>query len=410
MSYPYYTFRLWRLERAGGAEAMPGPSILIVEEGGRGGVANYSAQLAGAIARCGWEVRVATARDHHFPPTPGVSVRGLFPYVRGRGPLGRVVRMLHLSRLVNGATHLWANLVLLPVARRCDVVHVQEGEWPPLTAVQALMLRATGRPVVHTAHNTFDRGARSYPKAHALIRRSAARIIVHSEYDRRILSPKLGPKVQVVAHGEYGALARRGPEVDPEVARRRLGIGHDELTVLLFGQLRPDKGIRDLLVAARELVGVRVVLAGADYGALGEAAGLLADVRLKDRVLVRAGYVPTAEADQLFAAADVVALPYQRASTSAVLLLAYGYRRPVLAYPVGGLPEYVEENQTGWLTASADPGALERTLRSVVASGRAECRRRGEEARRLSERRFGWDTIARQTIAVYGSTVAELPD
>ena len=367
-----------------------------------GGLADYTDELAQALARAGWEVRLATARDHDSAATPDAIVHRVFPYVRGRRWPGRLVRRLRLSRPLNGATHLAGALVVARLSRGCDVVHVQGEEWPPLGAVQALLLRGSGRPVVYTPHNTFERGARSYPRAHALIRRCAARIVVHSEYDRRALSAAQARKAVVIAHGEYGGLARRGgPECDPETVRAELGVRREELLVLLFGQLRRDKGVRDLLEAAAAVEGVRVILAGEDHGALGEAAGMLADPRLRGRVLVLDGFVPPERSGRLFAAADVVALPYPRASASGVLLLAYGHGRSVVAYPVGGLPEYVREGRTGWLCERADAAALAEELRRIAVAGRAECRARGEAARRFSRERFGWDSIARRTIELY---------
>jgi D-inositol-3-phosphate glycosyltransferase len=376
--------------------------VLLVEEVGLGGITEYTSELAQALARAGWEVHLATGRDHDATASPDAIVHRVFPYIRGRRWLGRLVRRLHLSRPLNGATHLAGGFAVARLARRCDVVHVQGEEWPPLGAIQALLLRASGRPVVYTPHNTFDRGPRSYPRAHRLIRRCAARIVVHSEHDRGALSPTEARKTAVIAHGEYGGLAHRGGHgADPEAARTGLGVSGEELVVLLFGQLRRDKGVRDLLQAAAEVDGVRVILAGEDRGALDEAADLLGEPRLRGRLLVLQSFVPAERVSLLFAAADVVVLPYPRASASGVLLLAYGYGRPVLCYPVGGLPEYVIDGATGWLCARADAAALADSLRTVRAAGREECRTRGETARRFSEEQFGWEAIAQQTIALY---------
>lgn len=378
------------------------PRVLLVEEVGSGGIAEYTSELAQALARAGCEVHLATARDHDSAAAPEAILHRVFPYVRGRRWPGRLARRLRLSRPLNGATHLAGDLVVTRLARRCEIAHLQGEEWPPLGAVLALLLRAAGRPVVYTPHNTFDRGERSYPRAHRLIRRCAARIVVHSEYDRRALSATQARKAVVIPHGEYGGLARRGGlEEDTEAVRATLGASGEELVVLLFGQLRRDKGVRDLLRAAAEVEGVRVVLAGEDRGALGEAAAELADPRLRGRVLVQEGFAPAAQVSRLFAAADVVALPYPHASASGVLLLAYGYGRPVLCYPVGGLPEYVIDGQTGWLCERPDAAALAESLRAARAAGRGECRARGAQARRLAQERFGWDSIAQRTIELY---------
>jgi len=326
--------------------------------------------------------------------------------VRGRTALGRAIRRARLSKAVNGATHLAANAPLLRLARNADVVHVQGGEWPPLGALQALLLRAAQRPFVWTPHNTFDRGSHAYARSRALTDRCAARLVIHAEHDRAALPPTTAAKAVVIPHGEYGGLARRGaPDADPRAARAELGARDDELVVLLFGQLRADKGVRDLLVAAADVPEVRVVLAGEDKGVLAEVADLRADPRLADRLVVREGFVPAEETGRLFAAADVAALPYRQASASGVLLLAYGYSCPAVVYPVGGLPEYVVDGETGWLCERADPDALAEQLRAIAASGREACRARGASARALSDERFSWDAIAQQTAAVYNDAI-----
>src|SRR3954447_20313194 len=113
------------------------------------------------------------------------------------------------------------------------------------------------------------------------------------------------------------------------------------------------------------------------------------------------------EAADLFAAADAVVLPYRRASQSGVLLLAYGFGRPVVAYPVGGLAEAVEDGQTGWLCAAADAAALAVARGDVAAAGPEECARRGAAGRRLAETRFAWDAIAQRTRALYAAALGD---
>ncbi len=371
-----------------------------------GGVADYTDELAKAIVGAGWEVSLATSRDHDDMRSPGAEVHHIFPYVRNRTRLGRTLRRLRLARLVNGMTHLAASAAVLRLARRCDVVHVQGGEWPPISAVQLTLLRMAHLPIVYTPHNTFDRGSHSYERSHAAIRRCASRTIVHSEYDRTQLSADQAAKAVVIPHGEYGGLTAGCAATDPSTARARLGLGTDKLVVLLFGQLRPDKGIGDLLGAALDEPRVQVVLAGEDHGALDEISALLDDEHLRQRVLLREGFASPDETAQLFAAADVVALPYQRASASGVLLLAYGCARPVIVYPVGGLPEYVIEGRTGWICKHADSASLAETLGTVLAAGPHECRTRGLAAREFAETVLAWDPIAHRTIAVYEDVLA----
>lgn len=377
-------------------------SVLLIEEGGIGGVADYTSELAAALARGGWAVTVATARDHRYPVQAGVRVRGVFSYVRGRHRAGRLIRRMGMSKVVNGLAHLAACVPVMRMARRVEVVHLQGGEWPPLTLVQALLIRACARRFVWTPHNTFDRGGADYRRTRALTALAMDRVILHAESDRRALPGPAAARAVVIPHGEYGTLGQRGAGSAPGRRPPRAVCADDgELIVLLFGQLRPDKGIRDLLQAALDVPGIRIWLVGEDHGGLAAAEPLLADPRLGGRVQVSEGFVEMADAPAVFDAADVVALPYHRASASGVLMLAYGYARPVVAYPSGGLPEYVLPGTTGWLCAASEPQALAAALAEIRAGGREESRRRGVAARRLAEERYSWTVIADRTARLY---------
>ena len=215
-------------------------------------------------------------------------------------------------------------------------------------------------------------------------------------------------RVAVIPHGEYGALARSGGPAEREAARAELGIAPDAPVTLLFGQLRVDKGLGDLLAAVERLPQLHVLVGGQEEGALAAASGQLANPALAGRVTVREGYLDMGEAAKLFAATDTVALPYAVASQSGVLLLAYGFRRPVVAYPVGGLLEGVLDGETGWVCARPDVDALVNALVAAAEAGWPECRRRGEAGARLAEERFAWPAIARRTGEVYRDVLASV--
>jgi glycosyltransferase involved in cell wall biosynthesis len=378
----------------------------MLEQGGRGGVADYTGALVAALAAESQPVELVTATDSLIPvPADGVREHRLVRYFRPTSAWRRALRRARLGPVVNALLYVAAVPRVVALGRRSRLVHVQGG-FPPLTLVLALGLRLARVPLVHTPHNTFDRG-RQFPRSRRWVGRLSSRVIVHARADLSDLPPEVAGRAVVIPHGEYGVLAKAGGEADRAAARRELTLGEDAVVALLFGQLRADKGVRDLLLAAREVEGLDVVLAGEDLGALEENRELLADPRLAGRLHVHAGFQPLDVAARLFAAADVAALPYHVASQSGVLLLAYGFRRPVAVYPVGGLPEAVEEGETGWIAARAEPAAFAEVLREVVAAGADECLRRGAAGERLAEDRFGWPSIARLTEAVYDEVASE---
>jgi glycosyltransferase involved in cell wall biosynthesis len=381
----------------------------MVEQGGRGGEADYTDLLTHALGAEGWRVELATAADHRYAASDHVSVHSVFHYVRGDTSLGRALRRCHLGRIANGLRFLAALPRLVRLSRRAEIVHVQGWEFVPLGVVAVSCLRLARAPVVQTWHNTFERGdslARVHRLARALLARLTARTIVHTEADVARLPQWMRGRTVVIPHGDYGELARVGTAADRAAAREELGLQADLPATLLFGQLRPDKGLDDLLRAASAVPDLQVIIGGQELGALAAARARLEDPQLAGRVSIREGFLDMDEAAKLFAATDTVAFPYRQASQSGVLLLAYGFRRPAIVYPVGGLTEAVIDGETGWICARADPDALAAALRDSAAAGWQECRRRGAAGAELAERRFGWPMIARRTSALYAEVLA----
>ena len=263
--------------------------------------------------------------------------------------------------------------------------------------------------MIQTSHNAFER-SRAFVRTRKLVRgltaRLTARTIVHAQADLPLLTPEVRAQAVVIPHGEYGGLARTGGDADRSAARAALGIAAQAPVTLMFGQLRLDKGLGDLLEAARRVSSLHLLIGGHDAGGLRAVRPLLDDPELRGRVTVREGFLEMAEAAELFAAADTVALPYRAASQSGVLLLAYGFARPVVVYPAGGLVESVIDGETGWICSACDVDALSGALSASVEAGQAECLRRGEAGRLLAHERFAWPAIAERTAQLYSEVLA----
>ncbi len=368
-------------------------------------MSDYTAALCAALAQEGAGVVLATAGDHHYPDHDGVVVRGVFGYLRGGSWWRDLLRRVKVHKIYNGLSYLLAYARLTRAARQADVVHVQGFDTAPLVCLAFLWLRLIGARLVHTPHNTFERGG-AFGPFHELMAHLPLKVIVHAQADVPALPARVRRRAVVIPHGEYGALAAGGGLADRVAARRDLGLHDGDCAVLVFGQLRADKGIEDVLAAARTVPGLHVVLAGEELGALAGNASLIGDPALVGRVHIRRGFQTMEQAASLFAACDATVMAYRHASASGVLLLSYAFSRPVVAYPVGGLPEAVVDGETGWLCAEPTLPALAVTLREVLAAGEAERLRRGAAGRAFSAEHFAWDVIARRTLDVYASVAA----
>ncbi len=383
------------------AEEAKRRGVMILEQGGRGGVTDYTASLAAGLADRGWKVQIATASDHLYQPYPGVEALPIFHYLRAGSRMRDALRRVKLGAVINGLRFLAAIPKVVIAGRRVAIVHSQGWELAPLGVLMLGALRLAGVTVVQTEHNTFERGSMSFDRSHSWMGAITKRTIVHTDWDAGNLWDSAKGKAAVIPHGEYGGLARTGGSADRAAARAELGLPDGAPTTMMFGQLRHDKGLPDLLEAARQVPELWVLIGGQDIGGLSATAELLESPELRGRVIVREGFLPMEEAARLFAATDTVTLPYRMASQSGVLLLSYGFERPVVVYPVGGLPEAVVDGETGWVCERADIESLAEALRDSARAGAEECERRGRAGGRLSHERFAWPEIARLTEAVF---------
>ena len=163
------------------------------------------------------------------------------------------------------------------------------------------------------------------------------------------------------------------------------------LRLLMAGRLKRYKGL-DLFAAALRLVGddvnmiVRVV-GGADDD------NELNSLRAIPHVQFDLGW----KSDREFIAhldwADAAVLPYVEASQSGVVPLSFSRGRPVIATPVGGLPEQIQNDITGLVAEDTSPLAIAKAIRTLALDRR---RLRGYAANALYHAReeISWRVLA----------------
>ena len=176
-------------------------------------------------------------------------------------------------------------------------------------------------------------------------------------------------------------------------ARRRFEVDPQAYCVAVIGRLAPEKGHRVLFEAARRL-GATLLIAG--DGPLREELRMLArglDIRF-------AGYVEPAR--DVFAAADVIALPSFTEGLPLVALEALALGRCLVASAVGELPELLSGG-AGVLVPPGDTAALAAALRSLgSASAREACRKEGL----LRARRYEVAAMAGAYASLYGRALS----
>ena len=188
-----------------------------------------------------------------------------------------------------------------------------------------------------------------------------------------------------------------GIEIAQPAEPRRLAEGP---IVLEVARLAAVKGQRTLLAALARL-DATAVLVGRDLEAGGRYEALLHDearrLGVADRV-VFAGYRDDVPA--LMAGCDVFCLPSSVEGLPLVLLEAMSRSKPVVATAVGGVPELVDDGETGLLVPPGDVTALREALSRLLEDGDLAQRLGAAAARRVRER-FSASSTAAEVLRLY---------
>jgi len=190
----------------------------------------------------------------------------------------------------------------------------------------------------------------------------------------------------------------------PEGRSLRAGLGLEgEPVITMVAMLRPEKRADVFLAAAShlrpEFPQALFVLAGG--GAEGDLATLR---RLAERLGVSAAVRflgHREDVPEILAASDVCVLPSAGNDGIPQAVVQYlAMARPVVATPVGGIPEVIEEGRTGLLVRPNDPQGLAGSIAWLLRHPE-QAKLMGQAGRRLVEERFDADRVARQTLEIY---------
>jgi glycosyltransferase involved in cell wall biosynthesis len=73
---------------------------------------------------------------------------------------------------------------------------------------------------------------------------------------------------------------------------------------------------------------------------------------------------------------------------------------PVVATKVGGLPDLIQEQKTGWLVPPRNPEALAGAILEALENP-AEARRRSTEGQKLAKNLFDVERVGREVVGIY---------
>jgi glycosyltransferase involved in cell wall biosynthesis len=229
-------------------------------------------------------------------------------------------------------------------------------------------------------------------------------LIVHTAQARDRLVKRGVPedKISTIPIGLLIEHIELPAEVDP--VERQIGI-------LLFGQIKPYKGVDVLLQAVALLppqilakCSVRIV--GRPEMPMGPLFSMVADLGLHTKVEFDLRFVPEAEVAQIIARADIVVFPYREIDASGVLMLALAAGRPIVASNLGVFSEWLGPQAAAILVQPDNPEELAAALAPLI-SDRSIRQSHAERVLKLRNSVPSWKSIARLTELAYERAIRD---
>lgn len=262
-------------------------------------------------------------------------------------------------------------------------------------------MKTAGIKLVWTVHNLENH---EHENLDAFVRRRVAfladAIIVHSRSAQGAVIERFGvtdtEKVHVVPFANYVGLYPN--QVTMDSAREKIGIGGAEFMFLFLGEIKPYKGVIELIDAFAKLAPeAKLIIAGRIHGDEFRAA-LEQRIRNLDTVFLAPGYIPDDEIQIYMNASDVVVLPYKKVLTSGILLLAMTFARACVAPDLPWIRDIIDDDGAFFFNPGDVNGLAAAMKRAMEARERLAAM--GEHNKQLVGG-WDWSFAAGQTADLY---------
>ena len=167
---------------------------------------------------------------------------------------------------------------------------------------------------------------------------------------------------------------------------------------LFYGRLSREKGISTLIDAA--------INANIKLKVVGEGLLLSKYKKLKHKNIEFLGFKSGAELWSLIYNSSFVVVPSEWYENNPLTIIeAYSFGKPVIGARIGGIPEIIKENITGYLFPSGDKKKLEKLLIDANRLSDNDYMEMAKNARRFAETNFSAESYYSKLITLYNNII-----
>ncbi len=184
----------------------------------------------------------------------------------------------------------------------------------------------------------------------------------------------------------------------------KLNIKGDDRVIITVSRLVSKNGVADLINAFGEIIKenyeTRLKLLIIGSGELeNELKELVNDLGLINRVV----FLGNIENDQLpdyLSLGDIFVRPSISEGLGTAFLEAMAVGLPVIATPVGGIPDFIEDHETGLFTKPNNPHDLAQKIKEILSNVNLK-KKLIDNGRKLIVEKYNWQTVAQKFNDIY---------
>ncbi|MDD5032771.1 MAG: glycosyltransferase family 4 protein [Candidatus Pacebacteria bacterium] len=171
----------------------------------------------------------------------------------------------------------------------------------------------------------------------------------------------------------------------------------DETIIITTSRLVPKNGIADLIDAAKILTEeeCKIELQILGDGPEKKACELrIANYGLRDKINLL-GHVPQEQIPEYLAAADIFCRPSLSEGLGNSFLEAMAAGLPVVGTPVGGIPDFISDGETGLFAEPGNPKSIAEKIK-ILINDPALTQKLSENGKKLVFEKYGWNGISQK--------------
>lgn len=353
---------------------------VIVEISGRGGICHYTYNLSQELSKIS-NTTLITAKDYELKGQQrGFDLLEMFKRFK---------------------TNPFFPFFFIRAIRDATTIHFQLSQFPLFVLFLINLSRFFSRAaIIVTSHNVISHEYKENENSiYKKIYQKSDKIIVHSLYARGLLKTNFtisDSKIAIIPHGNYLffnaglSFSGRGGEV--------------KKTVLFFGFIRKYKGLMCLIRAFakvnKALPDSKLLIVGKPVEPFDEYRKEIERLHLDGNVEMNLEYVHFSKIKEYFERAGLVVLPYLEIAQSGILQLAYAFGKPVVVTNIGGLNEYVEDGNNGFIAPVNNADILAEKITAIMKDPVLQ-KKMGECSLELAHTKYSWGKVALDTIKTY---------